>query len=124
MRTKSFHRFSLALIGLLLVALVAAGPAIGAKKMKSKEIAELYKSSCKACHGPESETGELSPASLIQSQWKRFFDKKYEKTHADLVHPEQDKPLKEVLPPEMLKTLKKWIVDHAADSEQPMTCGK
>ena len=41
-----------------------------------------------------------------------------------LEHPkEKGKTLKEILTTDMLKALQKFCVDHAADSENPMTCG-
>ena len=61
---------------------------------------------------------------LIMDQWERFFEKKYEKSHKDVKHPVQkDKAVIEVITKDMLKKIKKFCIDHAADSEQPMTCG-
>ncbi|RMF72947.1 MAG: cytochrome c [Acidobacteria bacterium] len=108
-----------ALVGLLL----ALGlPALGASGTKAE--LELWKASCKVCHAKDGTAKDLSPATLIGMQWERFFDKKFAKTHADLIHPEKKEPLGKVLTPETLKKLRKFLVDHAADSEQPMTCGK
>ena len=93
-------------------------------KGKAPEGKLLYRTHCKVCHGPNSPNGEYSPLSLIQSQWERFFDKKYERKHPDMKAPgEEGKTLKDVITPEMLKKIRTFAVDHAADSESPMTCG-
>ena len=85
---------------------------------------KLFKEHCKPCHLAESEHGEVTPMSLIQDQWQRFFDEKFEETHKAVNDPNQDnKPVTETLSEEELDELVKWTIDHAADSEQPMTCG-
>ena len=121
---KTSKRF--ALTGLLLVGALVLVPFLGGSaEAAGKKPAELklFKDTCKVCHSRGDEGGNLAPLTLISIQWKRFFDKKWESTHADLVHPEQNKPLKELLDEKTLKKLEKFLIDHAADSEQPMTCG-
>ena len=84
----------------------------------------LYKEYCKPCHAADSANGEYTPMTLIQDQWQRFFDEKYVPAHKDVADPAHGgKPVTEVITPEMLKQIKKFAVDHAADSEHPMTCG-
>jgi hypothetical protein len=73
---------------------------------------QLFRENCKSCHEADSPNGEYTPMSLIQDQWKRFFDRKYERKHKDLD-----------ISPEVLEAIKKFAIDHAADSENPMTCG-
>ena len=86
---------------------------------------DLYKANCKVCHAADSPSGEYTPMSLIKVQWERFFKRKYEKKHADLEFPDKGgKKVLEVITPEMLETIKAFSIDHAADSEHPMTCGK
>lgn len=85
---------------------------------------ELYRTYCKACHGPEAEAGEYTPMTLIGEQWERFFDGKLADTHAEAADPTNaDAKLLDVLTPEMRQAMRKFCVDHAADSEHPMTCG-
>lgn len=108
---------SLAVFGLALVL-----PVFAASGTKAQ--LEMWKSSCKVCHAKGGSAKELSPSTLIGMQWERFFEKKFARTHAELIHPEKKQPLGKVLTPDMLKKLEKFLVDHAADSEQPMTCGK
>lgn len=107
------------LIGVL--ALSLANVATAAKKPKG---VDLYKEYCKPCHEADSENGEYTPMTLIQDQWDRFFEKKYVDTHSVVMDPNhENKPVTEVISEADLEMIKKFSVDHAADSEQPMTCG-
>lgn len=107
------------LIGVL--ALSLANVATAAKKVKG---ADLYKEYCKSCHEADSPNGEYTPMTLIQDQWDRFFDKKYVDSHSAVMDPNHDnKPVTEVISADDLEKIKKFVIDHAADSEQPMTCG-
>jgi len=83
----------------------------------------LYKENCRVCHDKGSKNGEYSPMSLIQDQWTDFFQNKLVDTHKDVVDPKSGKKLLETLTPEQIKAIEKFTVDHAADSEQPQTCG-
>ena len=107
------------LIGVL--ALSLANVATAAKKPKG---VDLYKEYCKPCHEADSPNGEYTPMTLIQDQWDRFFNKKYVDSHSAVTDPNHDnKPVTEVISEENLKMIKTFAVGHAADSEQPMTCG-
>jgi hypothetical protein len=107
------------LIGVL--ALSLANVATAAKKQKG---VDLYKEYCKPCHGPDSENGEYTPMTLIQDQWDRFFDEKFVDSHSAVMDPNhENKPVTDVVDEANLELIKKFAVDHAADSEQPMTCG-
>ena len=65
-----------------------------------------------------------TPMTLIQDQWDRFFDEKYEGTHGEVAYPEHDnKPVTEVISDDDLKAIRKFSIKGAADSEHPMTCG-
>lgn len=84
----------------------------------------LYREYCKPCHKADSPNGEYTPMTLIQEQWERFFKEKYVPAHKSVADPDHGgKPVTEVITPEMLKKIRKFAVDHAADSEHPMTCG-
>lgn len=99
------------------------------KKTKSEEFEkmsgkELYKNFCKNCHLPESPNGEYTPMTLIQEQWERFYEEKYVKAHtavADSLH--GGEKVLELINEKMLKKIKKFTIEGAADSEHPMTCG-
>jgi hypothetical protein len=109
----------------LVVVLVISGLSRAAesqdKKMRGKE---LYKEYCRPCHLKDSPRGEYSPLTLIQEQWETFFSKKLEPSHKEVADPNHGgKKVLEVLSPEQIKAIRKFCVDHAADSEQPQTCG-
>lgn len=98
-------------ISLALVALLATF-ALSAEGGNPKKGKHLYKKSCKECHGPGAKGGEITPMSKTMKQWDRFFEK--------LEHnPEGLKGLSE----QDLKDIQQFLFDHAADSDQPQTCG-
>jgi len=110
--------FAFALATLIAVGVGAAG------KEARKDGKELYKEHCKSCHGASAPAGEYTPMSLIQDQWQEFFDQKLIPTHENVTDPAHEgKKVLDLLTPEELQTLKSWTIDHAADSENPMTCG-
>jgi len=83
----------------------------------------LYRTNCKVCHDKGSPNGAYSPLTLTQDQWTKFFTVKLAPSHQTAVHPASSKKLMESLSPEEMKAIQKFCVDHAADSEQPATCG-
>ena len=114
-------KFIVASVLLGVLALSLANVATAAKKPKG---VDLYKEYCKPCHLPDSDNGEYTPMTLIQDQWETFFDEDFAEAHADVTDPNHDgAKVIDVLTEEEFEALKKWTIDHAADSEQPMTCG-
>lgn len=83
----------------------------------------LYKQNCRVCHDKGSGNGEYGPMSMIQDQWSTFFKTRLATSHKEVKLPGSDKKLLEVLTPDQIKTIQMFCVDHAADSEQPQTCG-
>jgi cytochrome c553 len=113
---------------ILVVVAMLSGAALAeddaAKDIKKMDGKELYKNICKACHAEDSEAGEYTPMSLIMDQWDEFYDETFAETHQDVTCPKDEKTkLVDKLDKDMIKKLRKFCVDHAADSEQPMTCG-
>ncbi len=100
----------------------AAAPAEKARQLDGKD---LFKTSCKVCHGPKAAAGTYTPMSLISDQWVDFFDGTYAETHAKVAAPDTTagKTVTESIDKDALEAIRKFCVDHAADSEQPMTCG-
>ena len=85
---------------------------------------DLYRDHCKICHAADSPNGEYTPVTLIQDQWTRFFERKYRRKHDKVIDTAQgDKPVTDVITPEMLEQIRIFAIEHAADSESPMTCG-
>lgn len=83
----------------------------------------LYRNNCKVCHDKGSPNGQYSPMTLTQEQWRKFFNLKLVPAHKSAVHPKAGKKLLELLTPEQMKAIQRFAIDHAADSEQPATCG-
>lgn len=111
------------LIALTGTALLAMGSATGADT-KPIPGRDLFRDYCKTCHAAGSPHGEYTPMTLIGEQWNRFFDRKYVRTHEGVIDSAHGgKPVTEVITPVMLEQIRKFAVDHAADSESPMTCG-
>ena len=62
--------------------------------------------------------------SLIQEQWDEFFADLWTETHGEVACPKHEgKMVTDMFDKDTLKLIQKFCVDHAADSEQPMTCG-
>ena len=108
--------FVIVLIGLLAATAVSAGSDANARKGKA-----YFKKNCRVCHdGKTANAPNLEPAELIIEQWQRAFSEEEdvgecvprvkEKTGVELT--EQD-----------LKDIEAYLVEGAADSERPMTCG-
>ena len=117
------------LLSALALVAVLAGATFAEDGEDKKDIAkmsakDLYKNACKPCHTEDAEAGEYTPMSLIGDQWEEFFDEDLVETHKDLPCPgNKDAKLLETLDKDLIKKLRNFCVDHAADSEQPMTCG-
>ncbi len=112
-----------AVVSVILAAtLVAAIPASAETEVERGQ--RLYREHCRTCHDVGSPDGEYTPMSLIQSQWQRFFKKKYERTHRNVMDPNfGGVPVTEAISPEVLEQIETFVVEHAADTDQPMTCG-
>lgn len=72
---------------------------------------------CKPCHGEGGSGGVVTPLIKTQAQWRAYFkagkhDKGKEKLGAHTK-----------LSPAQLKDVEAFMVAHASDSPQPMTCG-
>ena len=112
---------------ILALLMISAGLAVAEDKAeapKEKDGKELFKAHCKACHGADADAGEYTPMSYIMEQWEEFFDDLWVETHGEVSCPKDEtKKVTDMMDKEMLKKIRKFCVDHAADSEQPMTCG-
>lgn len=109
--------------GAVVMFLLAAALCSSAADAKPGDGKEFYKGNCKTCHQAGSPSGEYTPMTKTQGQWNKFFDNKFMKSHEGVTDPKSGKKVPELVPPDMLKVIRKFLVDHAADSEQPQTCG-
>lgn len=101
------------LIGLTLL-VFAATVAFAAEGGNPKKGKFLFKKNCKQCHTADAACGEITPLKKTQAQWDRFFE-------AD-THVKNPEAVKNITPEEM-KDIQQFLFDHAADSDQPQTCG-
>ena len=114
-------RWTVLIIAVCCLALGAGNIATAKKKPSGQD---LYKEYCKPCHTADSEHGEYTPMTLIQDQWTRFFDEDYVSSHEGVMDTDHgNQPVTDAITDEDLEKIREFAVDHAADSEQPMTCG-
>ncbi len=113
-------RFQLCLLALAASVAFFAATQTAAQNLNGKE---LYRNNCKVCHDKGSPNGQFTPMTLTQDQWKRVFTVKLIPAHKNALNPKTGSKLLEELTPDQLKAIQKFAVDHAADSEQPATCG-
>lgn len=105
----------------LFLAMLLAGTTLAdAQNLNGKE---LYRNNCKVCHDKGSPQGQYTPMTLTQDQWRTFFKLKMIPAHKNAVNPKTGVKIFEELTPEQIKAIQRFAIDHAADSEQPATCG-
>ena len=113
---------ALVILAMLVGASMAEDEAV--KDIKKMDGKELFKTQCKVCHAEDSKAGEYTPMSLIMDQWDEFFDESFAETHKEVPSlDDKETMVPDMFDKDMIKKLRKFCVDHAADSEQPMTCG-
>ncbi|MBK8166092.1 MAG: c-type cytochrome [bacterium] len=125
---RAARPFLLLLLGVVLVsatpALAADEPTAEPAKTVKLDGKELFKTQCKTCHGAKAPAGEYTPMSLIQEQWEEHFDGPWLEIHGAVAAPANaDKKVSDLIDAATLEAIRKFCIDHAADSEQPMTCG-
>ncbi|BDY06167.1 cytochrome c [Ferrimonas sp. YFM] len=108
MKRRSYQALTAVLLLTVSAGLAAAE---GGNPKKGKH---LYKKHCKACHSQNSEAMELTPMSKTMAQWDRFFQRNKHKAKPEVFQGLSDQALKDI---------QQFLYDHAADSDQPATCG-
>ena len=98
-------------IGLVLGAFCATS-ALAVEGGNPKKGKYLFKKNCKSCHVDGAAGGALTPMAKTMDQWDRFFEKSK--------HPAEGW---ENVKAEDLLHINQYLFDHAADSDQPETCG-
>jgi cytochrome c len=113
-----------ALATLLLAASMAgvgATPADAAAKANPRKGKVFYKKNCRVCHDGSTDAEELSPISKTMKQWTREFEE------GEVVRTECVQRVKDTVGTELteqdLIDIQAYLVRHAADSDQPATCG-
>ena len=75
-----------------------------------------FKQTCKECHTKGAKGGEVTPLTKTMAQWRSYFVKAKHEGGAET--------LIKFMTPEQLHDVETFLVNHAADSLQPETCGK
>lgn len=75
-----------------------------------------FRQTCKECHTKGAKGGEVTPLTKTMAQWRAYFVKGKHNSAAD--------GLEKLLAPDQLRDVQTFLVNHAADSPQPETCGK
>jgi mono/diheme cytochrome c family protein len=78
----------------------------------------LFRANCKSCHAPGGAAKDLTPLSKTQAQWTRSF-----KAQVPKMLPRVTQKTGQTLTPADLSDIQVFLVSHAADSDQPETCG-
>jgi mono/diheme cytochrome c family protein len=110
-----FMRFVL----ILAFAIFASGifSAVRAAQKGSENKGRFYfRQTCKECHTKGAVGGEVTPLNKTMEQWRAYFAKG--------THNHGKEPLSKHLPPDQLLDASAFLINHAADSPQPETCGK
>ena len=75
---------------------------------------DIFISKCGACHRAGGEAPVFAPTKYASRQWGRFFERN---TH------KRKKDISSDFSPSELKFVKNYLMDHAADSDQPVAIG-
>jgi cytochrome c5 len=87
----------------------------GSKGSETKGRA-YYRQLCKDCHTKGAKGGEVSPLTKTQAQWRIYFQKGK--------HGGGSEVLTKFMDETKLLDVQTFLINHAADSPQPETCGK
>lgn len=102
----------------VLFAAAASGAAAGRPNPNRGK--SLFKSTCKSCHVKKGEARDFSPLTKTQAQWTRAFKPGVVGGCVKKVAVKTGR----TLTPEDLADMEAYLVAHAADSDQPETCGQ
>ena len=107
-----------ALAGLATAAVLSTMTLSGTLQPKGNEGKGRYyfRQTCKECHTKGAKGGEITPLKKTQAQWRSYFLK--------AKHAAGTEALSKTMPESQLLDVQTYLVNHAADSLQPETCGK
>ena len=117
MNRKSWSTLvALLVVGLLVTAVAFAAPRVNPKKGKV-----FYRNNCRVCHDGSTDAPDLSPNSKTMEQWGREFAEG-EAVKTGCVARVKEKVGTELTEQDLLD-IQAYLVHHAADSDQPASCG-
>ena len=119
MNRKTYIKSGLILLSLVaFVISLALSSALSAEQKKGNQAKGRYyfRQTCKTCHAKGGNGGEVTPLSKTMAQWKRYFDA--------AKHNKSSEALTKVMTADQITDVNAYLVEHAADSLQPETCGK
>jgi len=101
--------------GLAVLSILAISMSAAPRGSETKGRA-YYRQNCKTCHTKGAKGGEISPLTKTQAQWRTYLQKGKHLNGAE--------PLSKFMDEAKLVDLQVFLINHAADSPQPETCGK
>ena len=104
------------LAALAVASSLAVVASAGAPRGSETKGRNYFRKSCKDCHVKGAKGGEVSPLSKTQAQWRLYFQK--------AKHASGSEPLSKLMDDSQLLDVQTFLINHAADSPQPETCGK
>ena len=104
------------LITFVCILIFALLPSAHAQKGSENKGRFYFRQTCKECHTKGAVGGEVTPLNKTMEQWRAYFTKG--------THNHGKEPLSKYLPPDQLLDAPAFLINHAADSPQPETCGK
>lgn len=116
MRIRAMIKFlTLILVAFSMTTLLIAGPRANPKKGKV-----FFRKYCRVCHDGSSDVIKLDPVSKTMEQWGREFE---EGGAAEACIPRVEEKESYKLTAQDMLDIQSYLVSHAADSDQPATCG-
>jgi len=110
-----FTKFTLMLLAVIVVAGFFSATRAAQKGSENKG-RFYFRQTCKECHTKGAAGGEVTPLNKTMEQWRAYFAKG--------THNHGKEPLSKYLPADQLLDASAFLINHAADSPQPETCGK
>ena len=110
-----FHK-ALLIFSALIIVCGLFSVARAAQKGSENKGRYYFRQTCKECHTKGAKGGEVTPLTKTQAQWRTYFLKAKHAGGTEL--------LNKVMPEIQLLDVQTFLVNHAADSLQPETCGK
>ncbi len=112
-KANHLYRFAIAAFAALVITVLAIAAEPKGNDAKGRF---YFRETCKECHTKGAKGGEITPLTKTQAQWRTYFDKAKHSGGAEA--------LSKVMPDTKLLDVRTYLVNHAADSLQPETCGK